>query len=155
MIYIGKYFGFDTYYLDIELEDFKSVLPVDNWFCCAIAKTDYDITKVELFIRTAIDRGILSWHGLGKFGESLHLNFDFLISEMEVNENHPEVNVCTCGMGEENIEEEFWSCFGTPCLPGTIDDFSCIKLICVSFDGNDYKNELKALISKFNDGYLP
>ena len=156
MDYIGQYFGFETYYLDIDEEDFNAVIPENNWFCCAITNNEnYDKSLVDKFIRLAIDRNILSWHGLGKYGGSLHLAFDLTITEMEVNENHPEIDVCTIGDSSENIADQFWGCFGASCLPGTVVDYSIVKLICLSFDRYNYKYELTEYINKFNDGWLP
>jgi hypothetical protein len=138
-------------------EDFKTALPDINWFCCAIANNDFDNTDnstVESFVRTAIDRGILSWHGLGQFGKKLHLTFDLVMVKMEIDENHPEIDVCTVGNNDTDIADGFWGCYGAPCLPERTDYYTA-KLICVSFDGQDYRKELNYLITKFNDGWLP
>jgi len=153
---LGQYFNIETYYLNIDKEDINLVLPENNWFCCAIANKDnYDESLVDKFIRLAIDRNILSWHGLGKCADSLHLAFDLTMTEMEVNENHPEINVCTIGDSYESIAEQFWGCYGAPSLPGTVANYGIVKLICVSFDGHNYKDELKEYIKKFNEGWLP
>jgi len=157
MDYLGQHYGFDTYYLDLAKDDFKTALPDRNWFCCAIANNDFDDTDssiIETFIRTAIDRDILSWHGLGQFGEKLHLTFDMVMVKMEVDENHPEVDVCTIGHDEPNIADGLWGCYGASCLPERAD-YDTAKLICISFDGQAYKDELKNLITRFNDGWLP
>jgi hypothetical protein len=157
MDYLGKHYGFDTYYLDLTKENFKTALPKRNWFCCAIANNDFDNSdnsRIEAFIRTAIDRDILSWHGLGQFGGKLHMAFDMIIVKMEVEENHSEIDVCTIGQDKPNISDSFWGCYGAACLPARTD-YDTVKLICVSFDGQDYRAELKYLISRFNEGWLP
>lgn len=157
MEYIGQHYGFDTYYLDIAKEDFSVALPNKNWFCCAIANQDFDDTDnstIEKFIRTSIVRDILSWHGLGHFGQKLHLTFDLIMAKMEVDENYSEIDICTIGNDETDFADEFWGCYGASCLPERAE-YETAKLICVSFDGQDYRNELKNLILKFNDGWLP
>ncbi len=157
MDYLGQHIGYNAYYLDISKEDFTIVLPDKNWYCCAISNIDFndtDSSLVEKFIRTAIERDILSWHGLGQFGQKLHLTFDLIMTKMEVDEKHSEIDVCTIGHESENIDNGFWCCFGTPSLPERAD-YDTVKLICVSFDGHNYKDKLKMLIERFNDHYLP
>jgi len=133
----------------VTREDIEAALPDKNWFCCAIANSDFDDTEssvVEKFIRIAIDHDILSLHALGQFGGKLHLTFDLVMVKMEVDENYSKVEVCT--VNDTDISEGFWGCYGAPCLPERAD-FDTVKLICVSFDGHDYRDELKNLIFRF------
>jgi hypothetical protein len=157
MEYLGKHYNFETYYLSIDEEDINMVLPKKNWYCCAIANSDFDDqvnSRIHNFIRTSIDRDILSWHGLGKYGQKLHLTFDLIMTQMEIEYNHSEIDVTT--VGEENIDiaDGFWNCYGASCLPERAE-YETVKLICVSFDNHNYKEELKNLINKFNADWLP
>ena len=157
MNYLGQYLGFKTYYLDLAKEDFHTALPGRNWFCCAIANDNFEDDEhavIEKFIRTAIDRNLLSWHGVGQFGGKLHLTFDLIMVQMEVEENHPEIDVSTCGDNEGDMENDCWRCYGAPNL-ARYDEDDPPELICVSFDGKDYQAELENLIIRWNQGWLP
>ena len=157
MKHLGQHYGFETYYLDISEEDFKAVLPRKNWFCCAIANFDFEDSEnsvIDNFVRAAIDRDILAWHGLGQFGEKLHFTFDMIMVNMEVDENHSEIDVFTSGEDDTDLADGFWGCYGAPCLPERTD-YETVKLICVSFDGRNYQDELKQLILRFKNGWFP
>ena len=148
---------YDTYYLDVNKEDYTTILPNNDWFCCAIANKNFDDSNnslVEKFIRFSIDMNILAWHGLGSFGGKLHLTFDFIMVKMEIDEGHSEIDVCTIGFNDSDIANGFWACYGAPSLNDNAS-YEFTKLVCLSFDEIDYRNELKMLIAKFNTGWLP
>ena len=157
MDYLGKHYGFDTYYLDLNSENYNDVLPKSNWFGFAIANNDFDYSDNSLitkFIKNSIDRGIFAFHGQGLFGGKIHLTLDLLITQMEVNENHSEIDVTTIGNNYTDLANGFWSCYGASCLPDSAD-YDSIKLVCASFDSINYKDELKSLLTRFNNGWLP
>lgn len=73
---------------------------------------------------------------------------------MEVMENHPEIEIITTGNNEDDLANSFWGCYGATCLPPrtNCDD---IKVICVSFDQNDYSLKLRNILKNFNRKWLP
>lgn len=157
MEYIGKYYGFDTYYLDLTCEDYNHVLPRSNWFGFTISNTDFDDSEDSLinkFYRKSIDNEILAFHSQGLFGGKLHMTMDLLITKIEINDKHSEIDISTTGDNETDLTNGFWGCYGASCLPD-ISDFDTVQLVCTSIDGINYKDELKSLLQRFNKGYLP
>ncbi|MBK7712548.1 MAG: hypothetical protein IPJ37_17485 [Bacteroidales bacterium] len=123
----------------------------------AIANNDFDDSEnsmVTKFIRSSIDRDLLAFHGQGSFGGKIHMTFDLLITKMEVDEKHAEIDLTTIGDNDTDLANGFWGCYGASCLPNRAD-YDTVQLFCTSFDGKDYKDELKALMQKFNKGWLP
>jgi len=157
MDYLGMHLGIDTYYLDLTGEDYDKVLPISNWFGFAIANNDFDDSGDSLisrFIRSSIAKGILGFHGQGLFGGKIHLTLDLLITQMEVDENHSEIDIETTGDNDTDLANGFWGCFGASGLPERAD-YDTVKLVCTSFDSINYKEELKSLLQRFNNGWLP
>ena len=157
MDYIGKHNGFETYYLDLTLEDYNDVLPENNWFEFVIANKDFDdsgSSLIDKFIRKSIDRDLLAFKGQGIFGGKLHLTIDLIIVKMEVDEKHTEIDLATTGDNKTDLANGFWECYGAPCLPDRTD-YNTLKLVCTSFDGINYKDDLNLLLKRFNEGWLP
>ncbi|MFB6344089.1 hypothetical protein ACE1ET_20390 [Saccharicrinis sp. FJH62] len=157
MDYLGKHYGFDTYYLDLMGENYNDVLPKNNWFGFAIANNNFDNSEtstITKFLRHSIDRGILAFHGQGLYGGKIHLTLDLLITQMEVNENYSEIDITTTGDNDTDLANGFWECYGAACLPDRTD-YDTVKLVCMSFDQTNYMKELISLLQRFKDGWLP
>jgi hypothetical protein len=157
MDYLGKHYGFDTYYLDLSREDYINVLPKSNWFGFAIANNDFDDSESSLinnYLRYSINNGLLAFHGQGLFGGKIHLTLDLIITQMEINENHSEIDITTIGDNDTDLANGFWACYGASCLPDSAD-YDTVKLVCTSFDDINCKDNLKSLLQRFNNGWLP
>jgi hypothetical protein len=138
-------------------DNYINVLPKNNWFGFVIANNDFDDSETSLiknYIRYSINNGLLAIHGQGLFGGKIHLILDLVITQMEVDENHSEIDVTTIGDNDTDLANGFWACYGASCLPDRAD-YDSVKLVCTSFDGINYKEELKLLLNRFNNGWLP
>jgi hypothetical protein len=153
MKYIGKHFNRKTYYLNLD-GDYKSLIPANNWVCFMIANEKPDENKLDAFIRFSIEKNLSEFKAQGKFGDYLHNFFDETMVQMEVIENHTEINTMTTGNNDTDLPNTFWEAYGATCLPEDTD-YDNIKIICVSFDKKDYSDELSELLIKFNNGWLP
>jgi len=150
---IGKYHERETYYLELE-EGYENHLPNGNWICFAIANEKPKSDELEKFIRNSIKNDLLEFKGQGKFGGYLHLSFDEEMVSMEVIENHPEIETMTTGNNEDDLANSFWECYGATCLPEKAN-YDKLKVICVSFDQNNYSMKLRNILKKFNRKWLP
>ncbi|MFT4758568.1 MAG: hypothetical protein ACI9XO_001279 [Paraglaciecola sp.] len=110
--------------------------------------------QLEEFIRTSIKKDLFDFKGQGTFGGFLHLSFDEIMVQMEVLENHSEIEIMTTGNNEADLANGLWDCYGASCLPDRAD-YENIKVICVSFDQNDYAVEIKNILKKINRKWLP
>ena len=97
---IGKYYERETYYLELK-EGYENHLPNGNWICFAIANDKPERSKLEKFIRNSIKNDLFEFKGQGKFGEYLHDCFDEEMVQMEVMENHSEIEIMTTGNNED------------------------------------------------------
>jgi hypothetical protein len=149
---IGKYFGRQIYWL--EYNQLTDQLPDKDWVCLAISNIEPEINMLDKFVRNAISKNILEFKGHGKFGEKLHDLFDETMVEMEVVENHPEIDVMTTCHNDQTLADTFWECFFSTCLPETAD-LDNIKIVCVDFDGKNRIEELKSYLIEFELGWLP
>ena len=150
---IGTYqtrqvFWFD--YIKLQVDQ----LPTKNWLCLAISDIDPIDEKFERFVRHSIDKGILEFKGHGQFGEKLHDIFDEIVTQMEVVENHEPISVMTTWHNDETLADTFWQCFFATCLPETAD-LDNISIICTDIEGKDRKSELKEILERFEDGWIP
>lgn len=149
---IGTHFGREVFYIDyFQIQDLSRT---DNWICFAMAESSFDEGKFNLFAKTCINNGLLEFKAQGKYGEKLHDLFDLVMVKMEVDEGHPDIDICTTGDNETDLASAFWECFFASALPehANYDD---LKIVCVNIDGKDRRAELKVLLDKFEEGWLP
>ena len=135
-------------------KNYQDKLPHGNWICLAIANEKPDEVILEKFIRTSIRKDLFEFKGQGKFGDFLHSSFDEIMVQMEVSENHSEIEIMTTGDDKTDLANGLWECYGASCLPDRAD-FENIKVICVTFDRTDYCEEIKEFILRFNSNWLP
>lgn len=154
MEFLGKHKTNDIYYFIPEREPLDN-LPKENWICIGIANKEFDQSVVDKFIKHSVYSGLLEFKGQGKLGEELHDCFDEEIVYLEVIEEFPETDVMTTwhSDGENELSTAVWSCLYGPIPDGT--DAAHTKVICVSFDGLNYKKQLAAVIARLNDGWAP
>lgn len=149
---IGKYLDRQIYWLDYN--NFNDKLPDNDWLCLAISNNEPDVDKFDKFVRISISKNIIEFKGHGKFGEKLHDLFDETMVEMEVIENHNEIEVMTTWYNNETLADVFWQCFFVTCLPDTCD-LDNIKVVCVDLDGINRTKELQSYIKEFELGWIP
>lgn len=153
MKYIGSYYNRKTFYLKWDnMETVK--FPNKNWVCFAISNEKPDNSELDSFVRKSIQNDLYEFKGQGDYGEYLHDFFDETMVEMEVIENHPEIEIMTTGDNKTDLANGLWECYGATCLPERAD-FDDISIICLSFDKLDYSEKLEKLLSKFNRNWLP
>ena len=149
---IGTHFGREVFYIDYFQD--HDLSKIDNWICFAISDSSFEEEKFNKFARNCIINGFLEFKAQGKYGEELHNSFDLVMVKMEVDEGHPDIDICTTGDNETDLANAFWECFFASVLPehANYDD---IKILCVNIDGKDCRAELNVLIHKFEEGWLP
>jgi len=153
MKYLGKYYERETFYLELK-EGYENKLPNGNWICFAIANEKPNMGELEKFIRESIKKDLFEFKGQGNFGGYLHSCFDEEMVQMEVMENHSEIEIMTTGNNETDLANGLWECYGATCLPDRTN-YNNLKVVCVSFDQNNYSMKLKNIIKKFNRKWLP
>jgi len=156
MKYLGSHYERKTFYFDLKKDSLES-LPKENWICFIIANDPIDNMKKQKlteFLKYSIDRDLLECKGQGKLGGFLHLSADEAIVDLEINNNYPEIELTTTGDNETDLDDGFWDCFGATALPERAD-YETLKVVCLTLDNSNYSDKLKALIEKFNNGYLP
>lgn len=156
MDYLGKHLDRETYYFDMNLDKLEN-LPDSNWICFMIANEPIDKEneqRLHDFLRYSIDRDLLEFMGQGAFGGFLHLSMDEIITDLEINHNHPEIELTTTGDNATDIDNGFWECYGATALPDRAD-YDKLIIICTTLDNANYKESLRKLIDRFNSGYLP
>jgi hypothetical protein len=152
---IGQHKTNLVYYFLPNGEPFD-ILPKENWVCLGIANREFDKPFFDQFIKHSIYSGLLEFKGQGTFGEKLHDWFDEEVVNLEVIEEYPETGVMTTWYsGEQNdLANATWSCFYAQILPeGT--EAAETKVLCIPFDGLDYKQELTTIIERLNSGWIP
>lgn len=150
---IGKHWNRETFY--VQFDELKiDELPNSNWVCFAIANEQPNEIVFKQFVRTCIEKDLFEFKAFGQFGETLHLDFDLEMVEMEVNEGHSEIEVMTTGNNGTDLANTFWECYGATCLPDRAD-YDKIKVVCVNFDKNNYLMKLTDILKRFNRNWLP
>ena len=129
-------------------------LPKKDWLCLATSDIDPNHQKFEKFVRHSIDHGILEFKGHGESGKKLHDLFDETIAQMEVFENHSPISVITTWHNNETLADAFWDCFFATSLPETAD-WDNIAIICTDIIGDDRTSELKIILQRFEQGWIP
>jgi hypothetical protein len=155
MEFLGKHKTNEVYYFTPETEPLDN-LPKENWICLGIANREFDQSLFDVFIKHSVYSGLLEFKGQGKLGEELHDCFEEEIVYLEVIEECPATDVMTSWFndGTDDFPNAVWSCFYAPVLPeGT--DTAKTKVVCVPFDGQDYKKQLSTIIGRLNDGWMP
>lgn len=153
MEYLGTHWNRQTFWLDPS-DNYQNELPTNGWVCLAISNIAPDEKTLEQFIRAAIDKNILEFKAQGTYGWTLHLTFDEVNTRMYTLEEHAETDIVTTGNNDTNLPNALWECYGATCLPDNTD-YDNIKIVCVAFDGENYKNEIKTYIERFANGWLP
>ena len=151
---LGRHINNDIYYFSPETHSLDD-LPNDNWICLAIANQDFDKSFFEQFVVFSADRGLLEFKGQGKFGELLHDYFDEVILEYEFQKDI-ETDIMTTWYNDKrnDLANSLWDCFHAHILPDDTD-FTKTKIVCISFDTNNYKIALIDIISRLNEGWIP
>ncbi len=153
MEYLGEHNNRKVYWSNYSYEEFDK-LQDNNWICFAIENGLPDSELFENFVRASIQKGILEFKAYGKLSTNLDDDFDQIIVEMKVLEGHSEIDVMTTWHDKEGIANAFWGCFHATALPETAD-MDNLKIVCLHFDNNDFKDELKDYLKRFNEGWLP
>jgi hypothetical protein len=152
MTYLGEHINRKVYWWNYG-QDNHEEWPDKDWICFAIADVPVTVDAFDKFARHAIKKGIAELIAYGKCSEQIHDLFDEIAVEMEVMEQHAEVDVMTT-WHEEGIASAFWQCFYVTCLPDTAD-LKNLKIICLDFNSKDQKEKLKDFLIKFNEGWIP
>jgi hypothetical protein len=155
MEFLGKHNTNEVYYFVPEREPLDN-LPKENWVSLGIANGEFDQSPFDKFIKHSVYSGLMDFKGVGILGKKLHDSFDEQIVYLEVVEEYPETDVMTSWYddGENEFSNAVWGCFYANILPEGIDAAQT-KVICVPFDGLDYKEQLAAIVKRLNDGWRP
>ena len=151
---IGQHKTNSVYYFLPDAEPFGN-LPKENWICLSLANREFDKSLFDQFIKHSIYSGLLEFIGQGTFGEKLHDWFDEEVVNLEVFEEFGETDVMTTWYnGEKNdLANAVWSCFYA-LVPPEGTDGAETKIVCIPFDGSDYKIELTEIIKRLNGGWV-
>jgi hypothetical protein len=129
-------------------------LPTKNWLCLATSDIDPNDEKFEKFVRYGIDNGILEFKGHGLFGEKLHDLFDEIMVDIEISKSLNTIDIATTWHNDETLADAFWQCFFVTTLP-TRADLDNISIVCTDIEGNDRITELKGILKRFENGWIP
>lgn len=150
---IGTYQTRQVFWFDYDQFPLDK-LPKENWLCLATSDIDPNDEKYERFVRYSIDNGILEFKGHGKIGEKLHDIFDEIMVDIEISKNIETIDIATTWHNDETLAETFWQCFYATTLP-TRADLDNISIVCTDIKGNDRTNELKEILGRFENGWIP
>jgi hypothetical protein len=150
---IGTYQTRKVYWFDYDQFQLDQ-LPTKDWICLATSDIDPNDEKYEKFVRHAIDNGILEFKGHGKFGEKLHGIFDEIMVDIEISKNLDIIDIATTWHNDETLADTFWECFFATTLPNRAD-LNNISIICTDIKGNDRTTELKGILKRFENGWIP
>lgn len=155
MEFLGKHKTNEVYYFVPGREPLED-LPKENWVCLGIANGEFDQSLFDKFIKHSAYSGLMEFKGVGVFGEKLHDGFDEQIVYLEVVEEYPVTEVMTSwyNEGESQFANAVWGCFHANVFPEGTDEAKT-KLICVPFDGLDYKEQLATVLGRLNEGWIP
>jgi hypothetical protein len=155
MEFLGKHNTNEVYYFIPEREPLDD-LPKENWMCIGIANAEFDQELFDKFIKHSVYSGLMEFKGAGALGEKLHDCFVEEIVYLEIIEECPETDVMTSWYkeGESEFANAVWGCFYANVLPDGVDAEKT-KLVCVPFDGLDYKEQLATVIGRLNAGWMP
>jgi hypothetical protein len=53
-----------------------------------------------------------------------------------------------------NLANNFWGCFYANVLPDNVHQ-DTIKVVCIGFDKQDYSAQLKAMLERLDQGWIP
>lgn len=151
---IGKHFGRTVFYVDLASEPVTFVDQLENWICFGIASEVYPSELAEAFIRCALLSGMLEFKAQGANGEELHHLCDMVMVSLEIDEGHSEFDAVTTGDADTDLANAFWECYFATALPDRAD-FDHLNIVCVSFDGNDYRSALREVLDQFEAGWIP
>lgn len=151
---IGNHNNRDVFYMSLSSDMTSSFKEYDNWICLGISKDSHNKDWVNSFLRLAITNGMCEFKGQGSYGEKLHDLCDETMVELEALEGFPFLNIMTTGDNKTSLASAFWECFFATALPEDLD-YATLKVVCVSFDGNNYQAELKDFLEKFDNNWIP
>lgn len=150
---IGTYQNREVYWFDYN--QFKlDQLPRKNWLCLATSDIDPIDGKYDKFVRHSIETKILEFKGHGKFGEKLHDIFDEIMVDIEISNNVDFIDIATTWHNDETLADVFWQCFFATTLPVRAD-LDNISIVCTDMQGTDRSEELKSIITRFEEGWIP
>jgi hypothetical protein len=121
-------------------------LPTKNWLCLATSDIDPNDEKFEKFVRYGIDNGILEFKGHGLFDE--------IMVDIEISKSLNTIDIATTWHNDETLADAFWQCFFVTTLP-TRADLDNISIVCTDIEGNDRITELKGILKRFENGWIP
>jgi hypothetical protein len=153
MEHLGTHNNRKVYWWNYSDENY-SELPGKDWICFVMADNFPETTSFDKFVKIIIGKAVLEFKVQGNFCELLHDFFDETIVEMEVMESYSEINIVTTWHSKEGFADAFWQCFYATSLPATAN-YNGIKIVCTHLDGIDKKPELRSLLKKFNEGWIP
>ncbi len=154
MEHCGNFQERTVYYLCLDSEANSVVEQMDNWICFAIASGQYPKDKAVNFIRHTLLGGMLEFKAQGAHAEELHLLCDSTMVSLEVDEGHPIFDIVTTGSASTDLANAFWECFFATVLPDRAD-YDDLKVVCVSFDGTNYRSRIDGLLDRFEEGWVP
>lgn len=154
LLFLGNHHGNDVFYFSAQLNPLDS-LPGENWICLGIANAEIDKPFFEEFIYYSLQSGLLEFKSQGKYGKQLHDTFVENVREEEI-EGKATIDIMTtwCYGETRDLDNAFWGCFYANVLPDQIDS-NQTKVVCIPFDGQDYREVLIKLIEKLNQGWMP
>lgn len=150
---IGTYQNRQVFWFDYNQFQVEH-LPTENWLCLATSDVVPDKDKFEKFVRHSIDKGILEFKGHGEFGEDLHQIFDETMVEIEISEKVDFMDISTTWHNDETLADAFWQCFYATTLPLSAD-LDKLSIICTDLQGNDRCEELKEILKRLENGWIP
>lgn len=155
MYLIGQHKENQVYYFNLEKDELEN-LPKENWIAIGIANNSYNKSFFNDFLQPGVYSGLLEFKGQGIYGETLHNHFDERIIELEIIEGYPETDIMTTWYGGEknDLPNALWDCFNISFAPDNIDS-TRTKVICISMDGENYRDTVLAILARLNEGWIP
>lgn len=145
-----------TSYIDREIsyltvkDNWRKQLPDDNW-CLVLIANKVDEKLLDEIIEIAVSNNVGYICGIGEMHDYIHNQSDSEYVMREIGESKfkkPKYHIMT--VGDDDFEEGIW--YGLMCTFSgevAIDKIQILDADCT------WKDKLKKLIKKFEEGYLP
>lgn len=131
-------------------EDWKTVLPKDNW-CLILISNRNNEKLLDDIISESISSNVGYICGIGTKHNYIHNQADIEYVDRDIGESkYPKPKYHIMTVGDEDFEEGIW--FG---LMNTFNSDVEIDEILIIDTDCSWKEELLSLIIKFENGYLP
>jgi hypothetical protein len=150
---IGTYQSRKVFWFDYDQFQLDQ-LPKKDWLCLATSDIDPNNDKYEKFVRHSITNEILEFKGHGNFGEKLHDIFDEIMVDIEISDKVDFIDIATTWHNNETLADAFWQCFFATTLPVRAD-LDNISIVCADLKGTNRTNELKEILGRFENGWIP